>query len=416
MGEGYSRELSLSSVGGGAHSSDGRGFDFRIVRGSLDITSPLPWGEGYAFELRSSSAGGGLGFWTALRLDYFQAMGQKARIFRGAKRCASGYNDHVQPMEGIGGRVARAGGKIAAGLWRTALLMAAASIAGALFAAGPTTTECGDIQSAVLGRSAGFCIDLPADYAASAPKRYPTLYFLHGLFENDQRWIDRGGKEILDGMLAEGKIGPFIVVLPDADNTFYVNSYDGKVRYEDFFVTELIPYIDAHYRTIATRAERAVSGVSMGGYGSLHLAMQHPDLFVAASAHSAALLPEFPHPIPTEGRWGFYARVLGEAFGRPLSEAWWDKNNPLKLAEHPENFDGLKLYFDVGNHDRYGFEEGNELLDKILTEKHYPHEFYLREGDHGWAYLHNYMQYSLAFHWKWFEKGLKSKEGAASGR
>ncbi len=277
----------------------------------------------------------------------------------------------------------------------------------AAVAAAPTTTKCDEVPSAILGRSVGYCVDLPADYETSAPIRYPVLYFLHGLFENDQRWIDRGGKEVLDGMLAEGKIGPFIVVLPDAYNTFYVNSSDGKVRYEDFFVKELIPYIDSHYRTIPTRAERGISGVSMGGYGALHLAMEHPDLFEAVSAHSAALLPEFPHPIPTQGRWGFYARVLQEAFGSPLSEAWWDKNNPLNLAKHSSTFDGLKIYFDVGDHDRYGFEEGNELLDKILTKENYPHEFYLREGDHGWPYLRKYMQYSLLFHWKWFEAGLK---------
>ena len=71
-----------------------------------------------------------------------------------------------------------------------------------LLAASPTAIECGSVPSAILHRSVGYCIDLPADYASAAPKRYPALYFLHGLFGNDHRWIDRGGKEIFDQLAA----------------------------------------------------------------------------------------------------------------------------------------------------------------------------------------------------------------------
>src|SRR5579863_9718322 len=238
-------------------------------------------------------------------------------------------------------------------------------------APGATTLDCSSIESRILGRTISYCVDLPADYASSS-MRYPTLYFLHGLFEDERSWADRGGKEILDSMLAHGDIGRFIVVLPDAGKTFYVNSYDGKDRYEDFFVQELVPAIDKKYRTIATRDLRAVSGTSMGGFGALHYGMRHPDVFGAASAQSAALVPKFPDPLPTEGRWGFYARVLQGPFGSPLNEAYFDAQNPLTLAQHPETFAGLKLYFDVGDHDRYGFEEGNELLDKVLTGEKFP--------------------------------------------
>ncbi len=268
----------------------------------------------------------------------------------------------------------------------------------------PTVTHCSDLQSAILGRPVNYCVDLPANYAAAAPERYPVLYFLHGLFEHDTAWIDHGGKDVLDKMLQDGRLGPFIVVLPDADNTFYVNSYDGKVRYEDFFIQELVPYIDRHYRTIPTRRARGISGVSMGGYGALHLAMLHPNVFGSVSAQGAALIPKFPHPVPTQGRWGFYARVLQHAFGSPLSETYWDANNPLTLAEHPSRFKGLKIYFDCGNHDRYGFEVGAEMLNRILNDRHFPHQFYLREGDHGWPYLQKYLQYALLFHWKYFQR------------
>src|SRR5947207_32994 len=91
-------------------------------------------------------------------------------------------------------------------------------------ASGASTTDCGSIQSAILGRSVEYCADVPTDYASSS-KRYPTLYFLHGLFESEQSWIERGGKEILDKARAQGQVGDFLVILPDAGKTFYVNSF-----------------------------------------------------------------------------------------------------------------------------------------------------------------------------------------------
>ncbi|HTV54157.1 MAG TPA: alpha/beta hydrolase-fold protein [Terriglobia bacterium] len=267
--------------------------------------------------------------------------------------------------------------------------------------AAPTQIVCGSVPSKILGEPVDYCADLPADYNSSR-RRYPTLYFLHGLFENYHAWDENGGKDVLDGLLKQGKIGPFIVILPDGDNTFYVNSYDGQVRYEDFFVQELIPFVDRRYRTIRDRRARGISGVSMGGYGALHLAMRHPDIFGSVSAQSAALIPKFPNPLPTTGRWGFYARVLEKPFGNPLNETYFDENNPLTLAEHPERFRGLKIYFDVGIDDRYGFEKGAELLNQILDEHKFPHTFVLRQGNHGWSYEQKYLQYSLIFHWRVF--------------
>jgi S-formylglutathione hydrolase FrmB len=268
-------------------------------------------------------------------------------------------------------------------------------------ATGPTSVDCGSVPSAILGNLVDYCVALPADYASS-DKQYPTLYYLHGLFEDEHRWEERDGKEVLDNLLATGQLGPFLVVLPNGGKTFYINSYDGKERYEDFFIKEFIPAIDHKYRTVAERRGRAIGGTSMGGYGALHLGMRHADLFGSASAQSAALLPKLPDPLPADGRWGFYARVLQEPFGSPLNAAYFEANNPITLAEHPEQFKGLKLYFDCGDHDRYGFEEGNLVLDRILKQKGFPHEFMLRAGDHGWSYLGQYMQYPLLFHWRVF--------------
>ena len=298
-----------------------------------------------------------------------------------------------------------------------AVLFAAAALSlgwtlcfcGNVLAAAPGSIQCDSVSSKILNRPVNYCVDLPADYASSG-KRYPVLYFLHGLFGNDHRWIDRGGKEIFDRMTTDGAIGPFIVVLPNGGETFYLNSEDGKDRYEDFFVQELVPYIDGHYRTIANKDARGISGLSMGGYGALHLAMRHPDLFGSVAATSAVLIPKLPDPLPTEGRWQFYSRILSHAFGSPLNQAYWEANNPLTLAKDPSKFQGLKIYFDVGDQDRYGFEKGAAMLDEILDKENYPHTYALRSGGHGWEFLDQYMQHSLRFQWHW----LKRAEVASS--
>jgi S-formylglutathione hydrolase FrmB len=264
-----------------------------------------------------------------------------------------------------------------------------------------------------------YCAAFPPGYDTSSNQRYPILYFLHGLFEDEQSWINRGGEQIWESLTAQGELTNFIVVSPAGGRTFYVNSQDGHEQYEDFFIQELVPEIDRRYRTLAVGGERGISGTSMGGYGALHLAMRHPEVFGSASAHSAALLPKFPNPLPTEGRWGFYARVLQEPFGSPLNESYWEANNPLTLAEHPERFSHLALYFDCGDHDRYGFEEGAELLDHILSEEGFPHTFALRPGSHGWEYLYQYMHFSLEFHSKLFtqaQKGHLTIHGEAKTR
>ena len=304
------------------------------------------------------------------------------------------------------------------GRLRCAFLCAALSLGWTLFACGnvlaaaPGSIQCDSVPSKILDRPVDYCIDLPAGYASSS-RRYPVLYFLHGLFGNDHRWIDRGGKEIFDRLTADGTIGPFIVVLPNGGETFYINSEDGKDRYEDFFVQELVPFIDHHYRTIATKDARGVSGLSMGGYGALHLAMRHSNLFGSVAATSAVLIPRLPDPLPAEGRWRFYSRILGHAFGSPLNQAYWEENSPLTLAKDPAQFQGLKIYFDVGDQDRYGFEKGAALLNEILDKENYPHTYAMRPGGHGWEFLDQYMPYSLRFQWHCFEKAVQATTSSA---
>src|SRR5581483_5240145 len=134
--------------------------------------------------------------------------------------------------------------------------------------------------SKVLGHDVRYGIYLPPSYASSPAKKYPVLYFLHGLFEDETRWSSRGGTDqIMDKMIADGKIGEFIVAIPNGATSFYVNTRDGSEKWEDMIIKEFIPMVESAYRINASRQTRGISGVSMGGYGALQIAMKHPDLF-----------------------------------------------------------------------------------------------------------------------------------------
>lgn len=191
----------------------------------------------------------------------------------------------------------------------------------------------------------------------------------------------------------------FVIATPAGGASFYIDSKDGKVRYEDFMLREFFPFIERKYRVSPGRANRAISGVSMGGYGALHLAFRHPQLFTAVSAHSAALIEKLPAFVsaPQSPR----ARVLGGVFGIPPDTAFWNANSPLVLARSA-NPSGMKIYFDCGDRDDYGFEAGAAALDKILTARKIPHEFHIYPGRHDPAYFAAHIPASLAFHSRLF--------------
>jgi S-formylglutathione hydrolase FrmB len=257
--------------------------------------------------------------------------------------------------------------------------------------------------SKLLGRELRYGVYLPPSYASSPNKKYPVLYFLHGLFEDEMRWSTRGQTDqIMNRMIAEGKIGEFIVAIPNGGTSFYTNTRDGSEKWEDAVVTEFIPLIESSYRVNATRATRGISGTSMGGYGALKIAMKHPDLFGSASAHSAVLLQDLSAAKVSAGRLQRFQDLFDKIYGINQDLSYWEANNPMTLAKDTKKLNGLKLYFDCGTEDDYGFNVGARQLDEMLTKAGYPHESHLYPGRHGWDYAKQHTNESLLFHWKAF--------------
>ena len=123
----------------------------------------------------------------------------------------------------------------------------------------------------------GYLIYLPADYATGA-RRYPVIFNLHGAGGNELH--GQQAAEILHKGISNGQWPPMILVMPNGGKyTYYKDSADGKYRGETTIIRELIPHIDATYRTVASRAGRAIEGFSMGGRGATRLALKYPEMF-----------------------------------------------------------------------------------------------------------------------------------------
>jgi enterochelin esterase-like enzyme len=183
-----------------------------------------------------------------------------------------------------------------------------------------TTYHLFETASRGKGTKGSYLIYLPPSYEKETARRYPVIYWLHGGFGNARQgaWT----VEHLDRGIRSGLVPETITVLAQALPVgWYVNSKDGKRPVEDVVIKDLIPHIDATYRTLARRESRGIEGMSMGGYGALHLGMKHPNLFGAISAVAPAILRDLSDE-PKE-------RTFDTFFD---DEAYYDANGPWALA------------------------------------------------------------------------------------
>lgn len=293
--------------------------------------------------------------------------------------------------------------------FRIILLLAALMIA--LPAHAQSRIDCNALNSKILRSPVHYCVYLPASYDAgqssNSATHYPVLYFLHGLGDNERTLFNSGGWPLLDDLRRQHKIGEFLIVAPEGGRTFYINSSDSSVRYSDFFLEEFIPLIESKYRIAKGRNNRAISGISMGGYGALRFAFSHPEMFSAVSAQSAALITETPQELDTAARSGSpLGKLLATVFGSPINAQHWEENNPFVLArKNRAALRRLAIYFNCGEEDNYGFEKGAAALHEQLEKEGVQHTYHLYAGDHSLAYFLAHFTEVMEFHSRAF--GLK---------
>ena len=271
-------------------------------------------------------------------------------------------------------------------------------------ASGQSRIDCSALDSKILKRSVRYCVYIPSGYDAGTKehpaRRYPILYFLHGLGDNEQTLFNSGGWTLLDDLRHQHEMGDFLIVAPEGRRSFYINSADGSVRYSDFFLQEFMPQIESKYRFHGGRADRAISGISMGGFGALRFGFAHPELFSAVSAQSAALITASPQQLNGASQSGApLLSVLGPVFGKPIDGRHWNDNSPLILAK--KNAAALQkqaIYFNCGQDDNYGFEKGAAALHEELLKDHVKHEYHPYPGDHSITYFLSHFEEVMEFH------------------
>jgi S-formylglutathione hydrolase FrmB len=271
---------------------------------------------------------------------------------------------------------------------KTRLLFLFLFVAGMAKAASVDTVA---IYSAVMHKSIKTVVIKPASYEGSTEK-LPVVYLLHGAFGSYSNWISRVPhiKDLAD----QYKI---MIVCPDGGYTswYFDSPVDTGFQYETFVGVEIPKYIDAHYRTIAERNGRAITGLSMGGHGGIFLSFRHADLYSACGSMSGAL-----HVSVITSRYDVEKRLGDTAVNRKYWRDWSALN---VIDQYPK--DSLAITFDCGTEDQV-IAMNRAMHEKMLKLK-IPHEYTERPGKHDWAYWSNSIDYQMLFFRKHFDKVLK---------
>ncbi len=187
-------------------------------------------------------------------------------------------------------------------------------------------------------------IYLPPCYAAETWRAYPVLYLLHGLRMNETTWEQLGADETANALITKGEIPPLIMVMPRVPDV---------EQFAEAVALELVPYIDAHYRTLPDREHRAVGGMSRGSGWTVRIGLQYPELFSALGLHSLAI---------------FYA----------------DEDKVWRWLNALPDDQLLRIYLDIGNQDPE--VEAARWFDQALTARQIDHQFLVNPGAHTAAF------------------------------
>ena len=263
-------------------------------------------------------------------------------------------------------------------------------------------------RSSALGLDVDYSVLLPPSYDEESDRKFPIVYFLHGLNNDHTSWATPRYGDLparIDLLMSQGKLPHFVMVHPDGQNSLYTDSPDGTGSYESSIRGDLVQKMQERYRVRADAAGRAIGGVSMGGYGALKIAMKHSGLYASAAGVSPIVfLGEDPfvslRSNPSR-RSAYFLRLVEKAFGNPMDQGHW-KQNSLEVLARTVSLAGLNLYFSYGTADRYNrlfpMEQGVKSLARILQERGISHQCMIFEGEpHGWELVAGHLEETLAF-------------------
>ena len=243
------------------------------------------------------------------------------------------------------------------------------------------TIEHCSMHSDILDADKEFSVYLPSGYDDSE-QRYPVLYLLHPAGGTHELWINMGHlPEIADDSFRSGMALPMIIILPDAggEGNFHLGKHLGffsvtDCDYEGYFHNELIPMIDATYRTLTEKLQRAIAGASMGGEAAIAYAQKYPQFYGSSCALSGILgHPEQSRMSQTDKDYSESLIVNNPSF-------YVESATPEKV----EKLKSVRWYADCGDNDF--FIDGNTEFFLAMKRKGIPLDYRMRSGIHGWYY------------------------------
>lgn len=255
------------------------------------------------------------------------------------------------------------------------------------------------IYSNLLNRDLNYAVLLPDNYENSSDS-YPVVYLLHGYGDNQTAWYKYGLIQYYSD-LSLAQTGPMIFVMPQAFNTYYVNNYNNRYRYMDFFTEELVPAIDSIFRTKKESSQRAVMGYSMGGYGALILPAKNPDVFSISVPLSMSFRTDEQYLAEPQSvfdnQWGSIFGGSGTSGEERLTD-YFKAYSPFHFfnSQDASKFNNLHLFMDCGD-DEESLSVTNGALHNLLETLLISHEYRVRDGAHSWDYWHKSIPEALAF-------------------
>ncbi len=225
----------------------------------------------------------------------------------------------------------------------------------------------------------------------AAGQRFPTVYLLNGFSGDYRAWTQTTEPRL--GEIAD-RYG-MVFVMPDGRDSWYWDSpVNSGLQMESFITKTLVPYIDSKFPTIPEVSKRAITGLSMGGHGSIYLAARHPEIFGSAGSMSGGVdIRPFPKS------WNM-SKLLGKTYAEdaPL----WDSHTVATMVPQIKKA-GINLIFDCGSEDF--FAKVNADFHHALLDAGVPHDYTSRPGNHS----HSYWRNSLKYHLLYFNEVFKKK-------
>ncbi len=261
------------------------------------------------------------------------------------------------------------------------------AIVGSMHPSQPLPDEIGDCHWADSDEPRIACsmqILLPPGYFDDG-RLYPVVYLLHGwggwdVHSSNSEWNLYGTYQVADALMRAEQIPPFIIVAPEGGHAYWMNHAGDGARWADYVSGEVVPLVDANYRTLAARANRAIGGLSMGGLGAMQIALNHPDEFGVVALRSPTL------------------RRIGDPDTPPFfgDADYYSRYDPFVLAERANALMPLATYILSGDQDAW--LERTQAFCRLLDQKNARYELHVRSGGHDGDFFGSHLDEELHFY------------------